>query len=60
MTREKGFDENEKGRIINNLPKPNTGLCTGNYEKDLHGCWWEVERKDGSKFWMIGEYPINN
>lgn len=52
-----GVRKKEKGIFINNLPEPNKGHTTGNYFIDLHGCWWEVEKKDGSKFWMVGEYP---
>ena len=55
--KKKGFDENEKGRIINNLPKENCGVQTGSYQIDHYGCWYEVKRKNGTKFWMIGEYP---
>jgi len=55
--KKRGFDKSEEGQLINNLPEPNTGRCTGNYEIDFYGCWWEVKRQDGSKFWMIGEYP---
>ena len=52
-----GFTFNQKGEKINNLPEPNSGILTGKFEIDLYGCWWEILRKDKSKFWMIGEYP---
>lgn len=49
------FSKKEKGIKINNLPEFNCGVQTGRYINDLHGTWYEVERKDKSKFWMIGE-----
>jgi hypothetical protein len=50
-----GFDVNEKGQRIENIP--HTGTLTGRYETDFYGCWWEVNGDDGITFWMIGEYP---
>ena len=49
------FSTKAKGFPINNLPEKDCGVQTGRYGNDLYGTWYEVERKDGSKFWMIGE-----
>lgn len=54
----KGFDETQKGLLINNLPSK-SGALTGNYDINYCGCWWEVQENNGKYFWMIGEYPEN-
>jgi len=51
------FSKTFKDCEINNLPDPDKGIETGRFEIDYYGCWHEVKRKDGTTFWMIGEYP---
>ena len=49
------FSTKEKGLIINNQPDEDCGIQTGRYFNDFYGTWYEVERKDKSKYFMIGE-----
>ncbi len=47
-----------KGLKITNQPLPDYNATqTGRFATDFYGCWWECERQDKTKFWMIGEYP---
>ena len=62
--RTRGFDKQEKGLHINNLPDvtyPKGLIATGYYEIDHYGCWWECkDLSNNSHIWMIGDYPARN